>query len=87
MKILGLDEYRTLREGGTMKYFELERMPNSTWVAIFESLFAEKDEKAWVEGYCIVTNCSNSEVSTRFIYLKEKCEEANSIYGVKHSAL
>ena len=80
MKILGLDEYRTLREGGTMKYFELERMPNSTWVA-------EKDEKAWVEGYCIVTNCSNSEVSTRFIYLKEKCEEANSIYRVKHSAL
>ncbi len=41
MKILGLDEYRILREGGTMKYFELERMPNSTWVAIFESLFAE----------------------------------------------
>ncbi|WP_423946945.1 hypothetical protein [Enterobacter cloacae] len=48
-----------------MKYFELERMPNSTWAAIFESLFTEKDEKAWVEGYCIVTNCSNSEVSTR----------------------
>ncbi len=79
MKILGLDEHRTLRGSGVLKFFELERVPNSDWVEIFESLFTQENEKTWVEGYCLVTNCSTSEVPARLKLIEEKCVEANEL--------
>ncbi len=79
MKILGLDEHRTLRGSGVLKFFELERVPNSDWVEIFESLFTQENEKTWVEGYCLVTNCPTSEVAARLKLIEEKCVEANEL--------
>ncbi len=79
MKILGLDEHRTRRGSGVLKYFELERIPNCDWIEIFESLFTTENEKTWVEGYCLVTNCPSSEVPTRLKMIEEKCNEANEL--------
>lgn len=83
MKILGLDEYRTLRGSGALKFFELEGVPNSDWVSIFQNLFAQDTDQAWIEGYCIVTNCPTSEISTRRIYLQSKCDEATEMLKSK----
>jgi len=62
-----------------LKFFELERLPNSDWVEIFESLLTQENEKSWVEGYCIVTNCPMSEVPDRMRLLEEKCHQANEL--------
>lgn len=86
MKILGLDEQRTIREGNALKFFELERVPNSDWIKIFESLFTVNGDEAWIEGYCIVTHCPTSEMSIRLMHLQSKCEEANSIFMNQHSS-
>lgn len=87
MKILGLDEHRTKRGSGALKFFELERVPNSDWVKIFESLFTENGDEAWVEGYCIVTNCPSSDIGERLVQLHSKCEEANIIFRTQHPTL
>ena len=87
MKILGLDEHRTLRGSGAIKFFELERVPNNDWVEIFQSLFTNKNEQAWVEGYCIVTNCRTSDISIRLTELQSKCDEANAILKRKQASL
>lgn len=85
MKILGLDIHRTQRDSGSLKVFELEKVPNSDWIRIFESLFIDEMSKAWVEGYTIVTHCPTNEISTRLIQLREKCEEANHLLKSKIS--
>ncbi len=87
MKILGLDEHRTLRGSGAIKFFELERVPNNDWVEIFQSLFTNENEQAWVEGYCIVTNCRTSDISIRLTELQSKCDEANAILKRKQASL
>lgn len=87
MKILGFDEHRTKRGSGALKFFELERVPSSDWVKIFESLFAKSGDEAWVEGYCIVTNCPSSDIAERLVQLQSKCEEANTIFRTKNSTL
>lgn len=87
VKILGLDEHRTLRGNSALKYFELERVPSSSWVEIFGSLFTESGYKAWVEGYCIVTNCPSSDIAERLVQLQSKCEEAETIFRTQHPTL
>jgi len=87
MKILGMDEHRTKRGSGALKFFELERVPNSDWAKIFESLFTESGDDAWIEGYCIVTNCPSSDIAKRLTQLQSKCEEANTIFRSQHPAL
>lgn len=87
MKILGLDECRTRRGSGVLKFFELERVPNSDWVEIFQSLFTNENEQAWVEGYCIVTNCRTSDITIRLRELQSKCDEANAILKRKQTSL
>ncbi len=87
MKILGLDERRTLRGSGALKFFELERVPNNDWVEIFQSLFTNENEQAWVEGYCIVTNCRTRDISIRLTELQSKCDEANAILKRKQASL
>lgn len=37
MKIIGLDEHRSLRGNGALKYFELEGVPSDEWARIFKA--------------------------------------------------
>lgn len=87
VKILGPDNHRILRGSGALKFFELERVPNSNWVRIFESLFKGSDDKAWVEGYCIVTNCPTRDIAVKLVQLQSKCEEANFIFRIQHPTI
>lgn len=78
MKIIGLDEYRSLRGNGTLKYFELEGVPSEEWERIFEGHFVDQDVKVWIEGYCIVLQCQTDDIPKYRALLQTKCDETTA---------
>lgn len=78
MKIIGLDEYRSLRGNGTLKYFELEGVPSEEWWRIFEGYFVGQDVKVWIEGYCIVLQCQTEDIPKYRALLQTKCDETTA---------
>ncbi|MGK9172009.1 hypothetical protein KXR87_02080 [Yokenella regensburgei] len=78
MKILGLDEYRVLRGNGALKYFELEGMPGDEWRMLFERQFADQGTNVWIEGYCIVLQCTSDEVPAWLTRLQAKSDEVTA---------
>ena len=78
MKIIGLDEHRTLAGNGALKYFELERMPSDDWGRLFESRFHDQEVKVWIEGYCIVLQCNTDEIEKYREFLQVKCDETTA---------
>lgn len=78
MKIIGLDEHRISRGNGALKYFELEGMPSDEWRHLFESYFTEHSVKAWVEGYCIVLQCTSDEIPALQALLQAKSDETTA---------
>lgn len=75
MKIIGLDEHRSLRGNGALKYFELEGVPGDEWARIFQSHFVSQDIKVWIEGYCIVLQCQTEDIPKYRVLLQTKCDE------------
>jgi hypothetical protein len=75
MKIIGLDEHRSLRGNGALKYFELEGVPSDEWARIFQSHFVSQDIKVWIEGYCIVLQCQTEDIPKYRVLLQTKCDE------------
>jgi hypothetical protein len=78
MKIIGLDEYRSLRGNGTLKYFELEGVPSEEWERIFAGHFVDQDVKVWIEGYCIVLQCQTDDIPKYRALLQTKCDETTA---------
>ncbi len=78
MKIIGLDQHRISRGNGALKYFELEGMPGDEWRQLFESRFTGQSVKAWVEGYCIVLQCTSDEIPTLRALLQAISDETTA---------
>jgi hypothetical protein len=78
MKIIGVDEHRTQRGNGALKYFELEGVPSDEWRRLFESSFHEHEVKVWIEGYCIVLQCNTDEIQKYREFLQVKSDETTA---------